>query len=71
MNDLTSLGHAAALYQETPRMIETCLRGIGASPTLILDGVRYYASDDIPRAMKFLAEADLKRAAEEVQKAKG
>ena len=56
--DLQSLGHAAAMYQQDPRIIDASLTAVQAAPQLILNGVRYFRVDDIVRALGWLAERD-------------
>jgi len=58
-NDLVSLGHAAAPFQQAPRLIELCLVQIGvAVPALTLNEVRYYRASDVARAIGHLATLD-------------
>ena len=65
--DLESLGHAAAAYQQDPRVIAACLKAVGVTePHLRLNGVAYYRVDDIVSAIQHLATIDAKAAAESV-----
>jgi len=68
MQDLQSLGYAAATYQQDPRIIEAALSAVQgrrpAEPVLRLNGLAYFATDDVVQAIGWLAEHDARRAAE-------
>ena len=66
--DLQSLGHAAAMFQENPRVIEACLKAVGAKPILRLNGLPYYQADNVVSAVKYLAEHNAKMAMEKKAK---
>lgn len=53
MHNLQSLGHAAAIYQKSPKNILKALDATKAAPVLRLNGVAYFNADDIEMAMTF------------------
>jgi hypothetical protein len=79
--DLESLGHAAATYQRDPRAIESALRVVQAEaayaagkaipgaaiPALRLNGLPYFAADDIVAAIGWLAKSDAERLREKAE----
>jgi hypothetical protein len=64
MMNLQSLGHAAALFQQDPRIIRVAIKAVQLktepAPALTLDGIEYFTTDDIVSAVKWLAENDAK-----------
>jgi hypothetical protein len=74
--DLMSLGHAAGTFQRDPRAIRAALAVVQAEaayaagepipheavPPLILNGVAYFAADEVVKAIGWLAENDAKEA---------
>ena len=78
MSDLQTLNFAAGMYQRDPRLLEAAIaatqaeqavlagtpRSPDAVPELILNGKRYYRSDDVIEAVTWLARHD----AEETKK---
>lgn len=71
--DLQSLGHAAAVYQQDPRLIELAISAVqvknSAEPALALNGLRYFRTDDVVAAIGWIAEHAARRAAEAAAKA--
>lgn len=73
--DLQSLGHAAGMYQRSPREISAAIVAVQATdaeeagkrparvalPALTLNGVAYFESDMIARAIAWLAEREVSR----------
>ena len=56
--NLQSLGDAAQQHQIDPGLTETGLRANEAEPALVLNGLRYYRSADLERAVKWIAETE-------------
>ncbi len=71
--ELETLGHAAATYQQDPRIVEAALQAVQgkrpAVPVLVLDDLRYFAADDIAAAIRWLAENDAKKARQKAREA--
>ena len=69
--ELLSLGHAAALYQQDPRAIENALQAVQVKappePALTLNGLRYFAADDMTLAVGWIAEHAARHAAQKAQ----
>lgn len=77
-NDLETLGHAASVYQRDPREIEAALAVVQAEaalaagspipqrarPTLRLNGLSYFDTDDIALAIAWLVEHAANQTAE-------
>ena len=73
--DLQSLGHAAAMYQRDPRVIRSALAVVQAekaaaagtdipheaTPVLTLNGVQYFAADEIVAALGWLTQRDAEK----------
>jgi hypothetical protein len=73
--NLQSLGHAAGIYQQDPRVIRAGLAVVQAhkaaaagkplsydpQAALVLNGVEYFDADEITSAIADLAERDAKR----------
>lgn len=53
--DLISLGYAAQVFQQSPKLLEIGLRAVGAEPQLMLNGTVYYSFDAMAAAAKFAA----------------
>ena len=80
MSDLQTLGFAAATFQRDPRIIEAGIRAVqveraveagkpiprNAQPAMILNGKRYFLSDEIIAAVTWLAECEAEELQEEV-----
>lgn len=78
MNDLQSLGHAAGMYQRSPREIEAAIAVVQAeaamaankpiphtaTPALRLNGIAYYPADEIAKAVAWLAVREAEKRAE-------
>ena len=69
--NLQTLGHAAAIFQRDPRLIEVALRAIGAKPKLVLNGIAHYLADEVVAAIAWLAEHDARQALESSREAAG
>lgn len=62
--DLQSLGHAAAMYQRSPRELLVALST--AAPALRLNGVAYYRADQIEDAVAWLVKHDAQQVTEAI-----
>ncbi len=81
--DLQTTGYAAGLYQRDPRAIESAIVVVqaeralaagepiphAAQPAMILNGKRYYATDEITAAIGELARHDAEKAVEKANRA--
>lgn len=71
--ELMTLGHAAATFQQDPRLIEVALRAVQvrdpAEPELVLNGLRYFKTEEIVAAVGWIAERHARRAAEQADQA--
>ncbi len=68
--NLESLGHAAAVHQLDPRIIEVGLKVVQgdpmqARPAMTLNGLRYFTVDDIVKAVAWVREYEADRARKE------
>ena len=61
--DLMSVGHAAGLYQQDPRILLIMLEGVQAVPRLRLNGLLHFRCADFAKAIAALAEHDAREAA--------
>jgi len=61
--DLMSLGHAAGVFQQDPRLLLIMLERVEAIPRLRLNAVAYFRAGDFAKAIAALAEHDAKEAA--------
>ena len=80
MSDLQTLGFAAATFQRDPRTIEAGIRAVqverageagkpiphNAQPAMVLNGKRYFLSDEIIAAVTWLAKNEAEKLQEEI-----
>ncbi len=81
--DLQTLGFAAATYQRDPRLFETAILVVqaerayaagepiphAAQPAMILNGKRYFATDEIVGAIAWIAKSEAEKATEKASRA--
>jgi len=69
--DVQSLGYAAGVFQEDPRVIRAALRGIKAEPAMTINGVEHFRTDDVVKAIAWLLAADAERKVKTAAEAAG
>ena len=65
--DVYSLGHAAALYQQSPRVLRVALRAVGAKCRLRVNDVQHFDADAFGEAVVWLGQHDAKQRVAKVE----